>query len=199
MCKGITHMRRLEQQSKEHRWENFQISSRVDRIRARKTSKVNSSRDWKPEPENQRQKDSNRTSQAKKWKNMTIEQQRQAWSGMFSTVFNPSKQSARQQNRTSRQTPQRARTRKVFSSTTNTMAPGQMILGSLSTASSREVLTPTSKSFATGKNTLVSDVCFEAMFGRGKMTLTRKPIESPFERIASFARGLLLFLSSMAQ
>jgi hypothetical protein len=29
------------------------------------------------------------------------------------------------------------------------------------------------------------------MVGRGKMTHTRKPIESPFERIASFARGVV--------
>jgi hypothetical protein len=35
MCKGITHARRLEQQPKVHRWENFQTSSRWDRIRAR--------------------------------------------------------------------------------------------------------------------------------------------------------------------
>jgi hypothetical protein len=61
----------------------------LDRIRARKTAKTNSPRDWKPEQANQRQKGSNRTSQAKKWKNMTIEQQRQAWSGMFSGVLLP--------------------------------------------------------------------------------------------------------------
>jgi hypothetical protein len=56
MCKGISHTRRLEQQPKEDRWENFQTSSRVDRIRARKTSKVNNSRDSKSEPANQRKK-----------------------------------------------------------------------------------------------------------------------------------------------
>jgi hypothetical protein len=39
MCKGITHTRRLEQQPKEHRWENFQTTSRWDRIRARNSKK----------------------------------------------------------------------------------------------------------------------------------------------------------------
>jgi hypothetical protein len=37
---------------------------------------------------------------------------------------------------------------------------------------------------------LVSDVCFKAMFGRGNMTHTRKLVESPFERIASFSRSV---------
>jgi hypothetical protein len=130
---------------------------------------------------------------------MTIEQQRQAWSGLFSTVLNPSKQRARQQNRTSRQTPPRARTRKGFSSTTNTMAPGQVIIGSLSTANSRAVLTPTSKSFVIGENTLVIEVCFKAMSGREKMTHTRKPLESLFERIASFSRGVVTLPLQMVQ
>jgi hypothetical protein len=35
MCKGNTHTRRLEQQPKEHRWENFQTTSRWNRIIAR--------------------------------------------------------------------------------------------------------------------------------------------------------------------
>jgi hypothetical protein len=37
MCKGITDTRHLEQQPKEPRWENFQTSSRWERIRARNT------------------------------------------------------------------------------------------------------------------------------------------------------------------
>jgi hypothetical protein len=51
-CKGITVTRRLEQQPKSRKWENFRTSSRLNRIRARNTSKDKSSRDWKPEPAN---------------------------------------------------------------------------------------------------------------------------------------------------
>jgi hypothetical protein len=39
MCKGITHTRRLEQQPKIRRWENFQTSSRWDRSSARNAKK----------------------------------------------------------------------------------------------------------------------------------------------------------------